>query len=285
MIRALPKPLPDYSIKRREQRLPKGKAVSVGVAFRCTTGIVLCSDTQITWKDQHKAYDTKQFYLAGIHWTMASVYAGDPQLWKSFRDKFYELIEAFSTSHSREPETTKELRDILETALCYFNELDSDPMALCLLMGFVIENKEIKLVKSEGKLVSDVNVFDCVGCGDSSVLRYFAPFTADITQYEWPTISQALYTGTYWVLQAKRWIDGCGGDTEAFVLYWKGTMHKRDKSDICEWEHRLSTLEMDVSSIWKMLGDGKKTDEEFENSIAALGKRLREERARCLREL
>ena len=53
----------------------------------------------------------------------ADVYAGDPQLWKSFRDKFKELIKG-------EVSDTKELRDILETAICYFSELETDPTAL-----------------------------------------------------------------------------------------------------------------------------------------------------------
>src|SRR5271165_7631550 len=114
MISASPKPLPRPFPRPNPQRLPKGKAMTIGVGFRCDLGIVLCSDTQITWKDKHKAYETKQFYPCGHEWTMASVYAGDPQLWKSFCNKFEELVGAFWKSNSREPATTKELRDILE---------------------------------------------------------------------------------------------------------------------------------------------------------------------------
>jgi hypothetical protein len=242
--------------------------VTIGVGFRCDAGIVLCSDTQITWKDRHKAYESKQFYLSGINWTMASVYAGDPQLWKSFRDKFNELIKA-------EVETVKELRDILETALCYFNELDSDPTNLSLLMGFVIREKEIKLVKTEGKLLSDVYTFDYIGCGDSSLLRYLTPITAD--KDRWLTINQALYAGTYWVLQARRWVENCGGDTEAFVLHWNGRMHKRNDTTF-NWEQHLLRLELDLSQLLKNLGDTNVKDGEFEDRLAMLCRHLREER-------
>jgi hypothetical protein len=278
LLKPRPHPVPKPNLRR----LPKGKALTIGVGFRCDFGIVLCSDTQITWKDKHKAYETKQFHPCGIEWTMASVYAGDPQLWKSFCNKFMEYIEAHYKANSREPNTTKELRDILETTLCYFSELDTDPMSLCLLVGFIIRNKEIKLVKTEGKLISDVPVFDYIGCGDSSLLRYLTPITADNDR--WPTISQALYTGTYWVLQATRWVEDCGGDIEAFVLHWAGTMHRRNPHT-SDWAQHLLTLELDISKVLKALGNTDIDDAEFESRLASFGQRLREERALLLHGL
>jgi hypothetical protein len=275
MIRAPQKPSFRPQVIKN-QRLPKGKAVTIGVGFRCSNGVVLCSDTQITWKGRHKAYETKQFYLSGRQWTMASVYAGDPQLWKSFRDKFLELIQAHYRSTSREPETTKELRDILETALCYFTELETDPMALCLLMGFIIPNKEIRLVRSEGKLISDISGFDHIGCGDSSLLRYLIPIMAD-DQQEWPSSERALRIGTFLVLQAKRYVEDCGGDIEAFFLHWNGGMQTRS-SMTYNWEQRWLSLELYSSRVFKALGNQDVSDEEFESRLNTFCNRLREER-------
>jgi hypothetical protein len=275
MIRTSPKPLP-HLIPRKTERLPKGKAVTIGVGFRCDAGIVLCSDTQITWKGRHKAYETKQFFIGGTDWTMASVDAGDPHLWKSFRNKFAEVLQTQYKANSREPATVKELRDILETALCYFNELDSDPLALCVLMGFVIASSEMLLVRTEGKLISDVYVFDHIGCGDSSLLRYLAPITANNDR--WPTISQALHTATYWVLQAKRWVEDCGGDTEAFVLHWDGNMRQR-KDATRDWEQHLLRLETEFANVLKSLAGTTTNDEEFESRLAMFCRHLREERA------
>lgn len=269
MIFPLPKPLPRPLVPHPKiQRLPKGRAMTIGVGFRCDLGVVLCSDTQITWTSRHKAYETKQFYVSGINWTMASVYAGDPQLWKSFRDKFKELIKAEVT-------TIKELRDILEQAICYFSELDSDPTALCLLVGFVIGNKQMSLVKTEGKLISDVEVFDYIGCGDSSLLRYLTPIMAD--RDRWPTISEALYIGAYWVLQAKRWVEDCGGDTEVFVLHWNGGMLNRNGSTY-NWEQHLLRLELELAKVLKALGDARVDEREFEKRLEMLSRHLREER-------
>ena len=196
--------------------------MSIGIAFRCSDGIVVCADSQITWQ-RHKDYERKIHYLAGIDWTMASVYSGNPHLMKSFFSKFVELVNA--RPHGKAA-TIKELSEIVETALCFFDELDTDSTALNLLIGFIVPSTAIGLFRTEGKVVSEVlSSYDYVGYGDSSVVRYLSRIMAD--KQEWLSINQAVRIGTYWVLQAKRYIEDCGGDTDAFVLEWKGGMQTR----------------------------------------------------------
>src|ERR1700674_33374 len=112
LLKPLQRPIVPH-LKR--ERLPKGRAVSIGIAFRCSDGIVVCADTQITWQ-RHKDYESKVNYLSGIDWTMASVYAGNPHLMKSFFAKFIELVKA--RPHDKEA-TVKEMSDIVGTALCF----------------------------------------------------------------------------------------------------------------------------------------------------------------------
>jgi len=271
MIRALPKPRPIISAQK-PNRLPKGKAVSIGLGFRCDRGVVLCSDTQITWKGRHKAHESKLFYLSGHDWTMASVYAGDPHLWRSFKGRFHELV---TTRPHGKAATTGELGEIVETALCYFDDLDNDPLALCLIVGIVIPSKEIALIKTEGKVASEIAVFDYVGCGDSSVLRYLASITAD--KDAWMTIDQALYTGTHWVRHAKTYVEDCGGDTDAFVLHWNGGMQSRSEMTY-NWEQHILRLERDVASLRRSFWDVSVSDAEFGNKLGIFCQRLKEER-------
>jgi hypothetical protein len=204
---------------------------------------------------------------------MASIYAGDPHLWKAFRDKFSELTAARPCGQTA---TGKELKEITETALCYFDELNSDPMALTLIVGVVIPNKEIKLFKTEGTKPSEIYAFDYMGCGDSSVLRYLTPIMAD--RDKWPTIGQALRLGVHWVLQAKRYAEDCGGDTEAFVLGWDGSMQNRSNMTY-NWEQELLCLEKTTARVYQALGDASVNDEEFERRLDMLRIRLREERS------
>jgi hypothetical protein len=241
------------------------------MGFRCSDGIVVCADTQITWQG-HKDYECKVYYLSGHDWTMASVYAGSPHLMKSFIARFIELVNA--REHNKEA-TIKEMHEIIETVLCYFNELDTDPMALNLLIGFVIPSKEIGMFKTEGKIASAVPSFDYVGCGDSSLLRYLGPILAD--KQQWLSINQALRVGTSCILQAKRYVEDCGGETDAFVLGWNGSMQTRSGMTY-NWEQHFLRLERDLTSILRAIGNATVNDEEFENRLNAFSKHVREER-------
>jgi hypothetical protein len=272
MIRTSPKLLLRSFPGLNPQRLPKGRAVSIGIAFRCSDGIVVCADTQITWQ-RHKDYERKVYHLSGIDWTMASVYAGNPHLMKSFFVKFVELVNARPYGNAA---TIKEMSEIVGTALCFFDELDTDSTALNLLIGFVVPSKEIGLFRTEGKVISSVlSSFDYVGYGDSSVVRYLSRIMAD--KQEWLNINQALRVGTYWVLQAKRYIEDCGGDTDAFVLGWDGRMQTRSTMTY-NWEQHFLGLENDLSKVIKTLGKESAKDDEFEQRLATLCSHLRDQR-------
>ena len=222
MIKTSPKPLPSIIPHPKRERLPKGRAVTIGMGFRCSDGIVVCADTQITWQG-HKDYECKVYYLSGHDWTMASVYAGSPHLMKSF----------------------------------------------------IIPSKEIGMFKTEGKIASAVPSFDYVGCGDSSLLRYLGPILAD--KQQWLSINQALRVGTSCILQAKRYVEDCGGETDAFVLGWNGSMQTRSGMTY-NWEQHFLRLERDLTSILRAIGNATVNDEEFENRLNAFSKHVREER-------
>jgi hypothetical protein len=204
---------------------------------------------------------------------MVSVYAGNPHLMKSFFAKFRELVTARPHGSTA---TVKELSEIVGTALCFFDELDTDSTALNLLIGFVVPSKEISLFRTEGKVISSVlSSFDYVGYGDSSVVRYLSRIMAD--KQEWLDINQALRIGTYWVLQAKRYIEDCGGDTDAFVLGWDGHMQTRSTMTY-NWEQHFLGLENDMSKVLRTLGNESAKDDEFEQRLRTLCDHLREQR-------
>jgi hypothetical protein len=146
-------------------------------------------------------------------------------------------------------------------------------------MEFVISNKEIKLVRTEGKLLSDVSSFDYVGCGDSSVLRYLAPIMAD--KDRWMSINQALQVGTHWVLQAKRYAEDCGGDTDAFVLHWNGGMQTRSNMTY-NWEQHCLRLERDAGKIFQSFWDTSVDAAQFDQILDRFCVHLREERTTVL---
>ena len=92
-------------------------------------------------------------------------------------------------------------------------------MQLSLLCGIVIPDKEFRLVKTEGWNVREVERSDYVGVGDSSLLRFLAPLLVRRRVF---LTKEAYNISAYLVFQAKRYVDGCGGNTDAVIMEKNG---------------------------------------------------------------
>jgi hypothetical protein len=200
----------------KQSGFQKGKAVTIGIGFRCEDGIVLCADTQITYPAYHKYYDHKIYHHSeNNEYTTAFTFSGNPNLMRMFFDKFCEAVAV-----AQRPLTESKIRDVIETVLGCMDVLDNDELHL--LCGIVVPPSGMKFLKTERKIVSEVpSRFDFVGVGDSSLLRYLAPLLTQRPSYK---AEQACYLGIYLTLQAKRYVDGCGGETDAIVLKKNGSV-------------------------------------------------------------
>src|SRR5271167_4782076 len=82
---------PHSTPARRPTERPRkkaAKAVTIGVGFLCSNGIVLCADNQITWPQFHKYYECKIYPHSTPEWATVFTFAGNPSLMKSFDGKF-----------------------------------------------------------------------------------------------------------------------------------------------------------------------------------------------------
>ena len=86
-----------------------------------------------------------------------------------------------------------------------------------MLCAVCIPDSEMSLLRTAGKVVNSVPSQRSRGVGDSSLLRFLVPLLGD-TQANRFTADDALRIGTYLVLKAKAYVDGCGGDTDAMIL-------------------------------------------------------------------
>lgn len=242
--------------------------MTIGIGFLCEDGIVLCADNQITWPESHKYYECKLYPHGTAGWTVAMTFSGSPELMKSFNGKLRDSMALMPA-----PYTVSRIQDNVETILSFFDVLKDDPMQLSLLCGIVIPGKEFRLLKTEGWIVREVSRFEYVGVGDSSVLRYLSPF---LTQTRGYTISQAFNLGIYLTLQARRYIEGCGGETDAIVLKSNGRLTNfRGPHHV---EQKLLLLEHFLNRAATDFFDDRSTEEEFKDSVERLTKALKEYR-------
>jgi 20S proteasome alpha/beta subunit len=219
--------------------------LTIGIGFRCVDGIVIASDTQITYGGSHKRYEYKIFEHREASWSAIFTYAGDPDLMRRFFADF--LAVASVPGNIQFLSSVSGISQIVEITLTAMSSiLAANSMGLSILGAVAVHNQEIALVKASNGAVCIARDYEYVGIGDSSLLRFLetlicAPIGMGTYRYE-----QAFRIATYLVYQAKQYIDGCGGDTSVSILLPNGGRHIRDgetkdvEQEIKDLESRLS---------------------------------------------
>jgi len=232
------KPRRDISERRRflsptrVERPRKRPFVTIGIGFRCDDGIVMCADTQITWPESHKYYECKVYEHRTEAWTMVNTFSGDPEMAKVFNEKFDAAMALVGG-----PYVGQKIHDVIETVLGFFEGSNSFNM----LCAVVIPNAEMRLFRTTGNLVREVDQYDYIGAGDSSLLRYLGSLLTECLGREFGS-EYAYHLGCYFVLKAKVFIDGCGGDTTAIIVRPHGNIEVRN-GDTYNTEQKFMWLE------------------------------------------
>jgi hypothetical protein len=201
-------------------RSARRQVVTIGVGIKCADGIVLSSDTLITVQGSHKFYQTK-FYpidLLDNAGRICFIFSGEPDLMNMFRDKFLKEI----TSMEYAP-TVQGTRDVIEKILQQMeheiiNSLDRGG-GLSTLCAMAIDNSLVLLKTSETS-VHEVNFYDYLGAGDSSLIRYLTP----LFLFEPVSLKKATVIAAYFVAKAKAFVDGCGGETTLMQILPNGKL-------------------------------------------------------------
>jgi hypothetical protein len=217
--------------------------MTIGVAFRCEDGIVMCSDTQITWPESHKYYECKIYEHRFEGLTMVNTFSGDPETVKVFNEKFDGAIALIPG-----PYTAKKVHELIEQVLEFLD--NSNFYMLC---AVVIPNAEMRLLRTTGRLVREVENYDYIGAGDSSLLRYLGSLLTECLGREIGS-DYAYHIACYFVLKAKTFIDGCGGDTNAFIVRPHGHIELRD-GDTYNTEQEFLWLERNVDDLLGKMGE------------------------------
>jgi hypothetical protein len=196
--------------------------VTIGLGFSCADGIVLLSDTQMS-NGYMKFYETKllAYPLQGSKGVcgVTLTYAGNPTTWKKFRDEFESAVH----DNQYDP-TANNIEKTVSEILCNMRPMLFNPHGepdLYLLCGAIQDGQAPLLLRSQADTAHRVlDGFDVIGAGDTSVIRYLSKvlflrnpnFTLDIGKK----------VGAYVVLQAKAFVDGCGGDTDIVCIHRHG---------------------------------------------------------------
>jgi 20S proteasome alpha/beta subunit len=246
--------------------------VSIAIAVRCTDGIVLCADTQITWAGSHKSYERK-ISAIGRDAPRACVvfaYAGNPELMKMFVENFSNIF--------RDTQYVVSVAAIRQTIVDVLEEMGSvvanDAVGLTMLCGVSLEGEEdIVLLKISGQIIRPVDLYDYVGVGDCSVVRYLSKV---LFQSRNSTVKTASLRAVYLILQAKAFIDECGGETDLINLLPDGRICHHDHGYTISQEHQTSMLEFFLARIISSLSNPADTEGRLDGDIDRFVRRLKD---------
>jgi 20S proteasome alpha/beta subunit len=201
------------------------KPVTIAIGFKCQDGVVLCTDRQITDSVGAMKYTEQKIYpIIGDTWCVVSAYAG-------YRDIMQAVQTEFQRRLSFEPNPTPDfVENCLLGVLKAVKRINRKDMEYQQMLCAVSTPGGDRLLRFQSDLSTEVGdwQWEYLGIGNSSLIR----FLADISGSKRTTItaSQALMIGFYMVLQANKYIDGCGkGPDLAFVR--RGRCATSSKSD------------------------------------------------------
>ncbi len=194
-------------------RLPERKPVTIALGFTSLPGVVLCSDTQMTSDSGFKFEESKfLFPWEGGPGAAVGVYAGIPALAKSVERNLNEYL----SSQTKQPSATqfeRGLQGILNRAC---NKQRGQ-----LQMLWAYPTKEcVHLYRVERRTITDVIDSECLGIGDSSLVRFLLENLPILRTRD------AARTAFYIVSQAMKYVDGVGGTIEMCAIYRSGRVRR-----------------------------------------------------------
>ncbi len=226
--------------------------MSIAVGLRDWNHVVLCADRQLTDANAGlKFEESKIFFWQSDNieplntktpfWKLGVSYVGDPD---AAQNTFTDVMEAIEDAHREEEERIDECfglhfdywRSVL---LPVFASKDTKRLETLIALQarhrcFLFKTKANQVVMGER---------ECIGGGDSSVLRYFADV---VSRTETPTPDKALTLGIYLVSLANRYVDGCGLGVNALILEDEKPFRVLSKTETEKYSERFAQFERKI---------------------------------------
>jgi 20S proteasome alpha/beta subunit len=261
--------------------------MTIAAGFVCADGIVLCADTQET-----TGY-TKNNTEKIRHWKddglcIAITGAGDAELIETVGERIqHALVWEYSPKEIR---WTDQVRDIIQQEISSAFERYIAPYAAfprddwpgCDLLIVVTVKNEVNnyecLFKASGTTVRQIEFGgDCVGSGlilAKSLMERFCSSFMDL--------DELVLAMCYVMFQTKKWVEGCGGNTDLIVSSFSRDLFGGISSrDIESLEEQFESCEITTNLLLTDLLNPHKTDEWIEWRIS----HAKEDRERAIKAL
>lgn len=261
--------------------------MTIAAGFICMDGIVLCADTQeTTGYTKNNTEKIRQWADDGLCIAIAG--AGDTELIETIGERIqHALVWEYSPKTLR---MTDKVRDIIQQEMSSsfrryiapYAAFPRDDRPACDLLIVVAVKNEVNnyecLFKASGTTVRQIEFGgDCVGSGlilAKSLMERFCNSFMDLDEL---TLAMC-----YVMFQTKKWVDGCGGNTDLIVASYQRDLFSGISSrDIELLEKQFELSEETINLLLTDLVNPNKTNEWMEWRIS----HARKDRERTIKEL
>lgn len=247
---------PPYPSK--PQTIRRVPLMTIAAGFRCTDGIVLCSDRLMahgghTDPGAFSHYEKKMFTGGGLVWAVGQCgAANDATLLRPFSQLFFAKLKAQESGTPEsggvylQPPRASSIKPTLENSVADFAAQIGQLPEMALLIGYVDERNSV-LLKTQGVIVEDAKPVEILGMGDRSVVDFLVEslYPQELQDTEGMSVDQAIGLSALIAHYAKVYCPQyCGGDTDIYALRKGGPC---DSFCIA----KDSTIELDITRITK----------------------------------
>jgi 20S proteasome alpha/beta subunit len=221
--------------------------MTIAVGLQALDGIVLCSDSQITYPQYSKDSGLKVSYIYPYgrqeKWSVGFTYSGDPQR----MDRIYERMQ-HRLFQADLPILRDYVRECFEESLNEVRQSIVSPSYenIDILCAVATELETPVMLVGKNGVVTESQELAILGIGESSsLIRYLEKlFPEGRTLMDFTT---ALLAGMYLVQQAIEYVDGVGGEPQV-TLFRNGTEPKMFRGEELS---NLKGLGKDLDNILK----------------------------------
>jgi 20S proteasome alpha/beta subunit len=184
--------------------------VTIAAGYLCGSGVILCADTQESIQGYVKTSTEKIKLFQGNFYTVAFAGAGDNAV--QIEMTIQEICDELKTE---EPTSLIGFKEMLHGVLDRLFPKPYYPKAVTeveLLLA-VKENNATHLFVVMDNVFAESMEYDCVGAG--------VVLAKSMLQQRWNrnhSLVEAYIVLAYILYHAKRWVDGCGGKSDIFLL-------------------------------------------------------------------
>jgi len=258
-------------IRQLVRWLPERKAVTIGIGFACQGGVILAADRQITVEGYFKDHEAKLTVLAHANCHVVSTYAYLPSLANLLNSRVDLELKTISRPHGEEI-----VQIITAEATKLRKQYPAEMKHQQFLWAISTHSEAARLIRISGGVVDEPQ-WACIGIGDSSLVRYFVSQITPIPPAYLP-VGEVSRLAVYIIRQAKTFVDRCGGQTDAAIVYDEADEKPIETVESEEIEKDFGSLQFAIQYLYNIWTNAMISEQERNRMLKDLAKFVKDKR-------